>query len=71
VTTATEHQALTEMYDGYGAVAREAAHIIDPLRVVLDVGVALDELPAVLRECLRRAERIHAIAAAERERWAG
>lgn len=60
--------ALAELYDAHGAIAREAAIAVDALRGALGP-VELDELPALLREALRRVERIHAVAAAERERW--
>lgn len=67
--TADELNGWAEMYDGYGAVAREAALAVDALRLALDDG-PLDNLPALVREALHRVERVHAIAAAERERWA-
>lgn len=67
--TATEHAAFAELYDAHGAIAREAMHAVDALRVALGP-VELDTLPALLREALRRCERVHGIAAAERERWA-
>jgi hypothetical protein len=59
-----------EMYDGYGFVAREAALIVDALTGALHDGLPLTNLAALLAEALRRAERIHGVAAAERERWA-
>ena len=68
--TDTERSAIAELYDAHGAIAREAAHAVDALRVAVTGPVELDTLPALLREALRRVERVHAIAAAERERWA-
>lgn len=58
-----------EMYEGYGVVAREAALIVDALTAI-DDGVPLVNIPAIVTDALRRAERVHAVAAAERERWA-
>lgn len=67
--TDTEQSGWIEMYDGYGAVAREAAIAVDALRAAAETAT-LDEIPALVREALRRVERVHGIAAAERERWA-
>lgn len=67
--TDTELAGFAEMYDGYGAVAREAAIAVDALRAALEVA-QLENVPGLVREALRRVERVHAIAAAERERWA-
>jgi hypothetical protein len=62
--------AFAEMYDGYGIVARESELIALTIHSLLVGDELLDELPRLLRDMMRRAERIHAIAAAERERWA-
>lgn len=67
--TADEADVLAELYDAHGVIAREAAYAIDVLRpIVLDV-VALADIPAALADVLRRLERVHAVAATERERW--
>jgi len=68
--TTDELTGWAEMYDGYGVVAREAALVVDALEALVHVGVPAVNVPEVLTDLLRRAERIHAIAAAERERWA-
>lgn len=62
-------EALGEMYDALGVIARDVEIAVDAVRPAVDDVVALDDLPAILREVLRRLERIHAVAAAERERW--
>ena len=68
--TTDELTGWSEMYDGYGVVAREAALIVDALEALVQVGVPAVNVPELLTDLLRRAERIHAVAAAERERWA-
>jgi hypothetical protein len=67
--TADELSSWSEMYEGYGVVAREVALIVDAL-TALDDGVPLVNMPGLVTEALRRAERVHQVAAAERERWA-
>src|SRR5262245_37127301 len=66
--TGDERSGWAAMYDGYGAVARESELAVDALRLALDAPI--DDLPGLLREALRRVERVHVVAATERERWA-
>lgn len=66
--TDTARESWCEMYDAHGAVAREVAVAVDALRSALIAQI--DDVPEMIREALRRCERVHAIAAAERERWA-
>lgn len=64
-----DFEALGEMYMAHGTIAREAAYAVDILRPIVTDAVELAEVHNALADVLRRLERIHAVAAAERERW--
>lgn len=66
---ATEAEALAELYDAHGVIARHLADVLDLLRAI-DQGLPPVDLANALHAVEHHVEKSYEAAAAERRRWA-